>query len=115
LELIEGPRPPDYITITDDMLDEIQCFKGDNIRVQLNNDYSKDELLRIKKTLEDAGANHVKLNKMKEEKIDLESGVKNNLSLYSPEDLFNQWVEYDNPKNLNISLLKKLNQEIIKE
>ncbi len=115
LELIDGPRPPDYITITDDMLNEIQCIEGDNIRVQLNNDYSKDELLRIKKTLEDAGANHVKLNKMKEEKIDLNDGAKNNLSLHSPGDLFNQWIEHDNPKNLNIPLLKKLNQEIIKE
>jgi DNA repair exonuclease SbcCD nuclease subunit len=116
LDLVSGKRPSDYITITDDMLEEtdIEDFKGDNVRIQLNRDYSRDELLRIRKDLEDVGVQHIKLNKAKEEKIDLASGTKNNLSLYSPEEMFNQWLEHDAPKKLNIELLKKLNQEIVK-
>lgn len=114
LGLIEGPRPPDFITIADDMLGDLKHFKGDNVRVQLNRDYSRDELLRMRKTLEDAGIRHVKLNKIKEDKIDIESGTKNSLSMCSPEDLFNQWVEHDKPKKLDIYLLKRLNKEIIK-
>jgi DNA repair exonuclease SbcCD nuclease subunit len=110
-----GYRPPDYITLTDDMVEEFDNFGGDNIRVQLNRDYSRDELLRMKQDLQDRGASGVKLNKMKEDKIDIEVGVKNSLSLYSPEDLFNQWVEHDKPKKLDVNLLKKLNQKILRD
>lgn len=116
LNLIEGPRPPDYVTITDDMLDKVKHFKGDNIRVQLNQDYSRDELLKMRNDLEEIGVKQIKLNKLKEEKIDLEnSGTKNNMSLHNPEDLFNQWVDHDKPKKLDFGLLKKLNLEIIKK
>ena len=86
----------------------------DRLRVQLNRDYSRDEMLRMRKNLEDAGIRHIKLNKVKEEKIDLESSARNSLSLYSPEDLFDQWIDHDKPKKLDVSLLKKLNREIIK-
>ena len=118
LDLIDGPCPPDYVTVTDDMLEEgidINDFKGDNVRIKLNRDYSRDELLRMKKDLEDAGIQHVKLSKVKEEKIDLASGAKNNLSLYSPEEMFNRWLEHDSPKKLDIKLLKKLNNSIVNE
>lgn len=114
LNFIEGPRPPDYVTITDDMLDSIHYFKGDNVRVKLNRDYSRDEMLRIRNDLKEAGVRHIKLNKMKEEQVDLEAGAKNSLSLQSPEDLFNQWVDHDRPKKLDVSLLKKLNKELLK-
>jgi DNA repair exonuclease SbcCD nuclease subunit len=115
LKLLEGPRPPDYITITDDMLKDLKHFKGDNVRVQLNRDYSRDEMLRMRYNLEEAGVRQIKLNKTKEDKVDLESSAKNSLSLYSPEDLFNQWIEHDKPKKLDVSLLKRLNKEIVKE
>ena len=114
LNLIDGPRPPDYVTVSDDMLGDLKHFRGDNVRVQLNRDYSRDEILRMRKNLEDAGIRHIKLNKVKEEKIDLESSARNSLSLYSPEDLFNQWIDHDKPKKLDVSLLKRLNKEIIK-
>lgn len=115
LKPLGGVRPPDYITITDDMLPEISQIdlKGDNVRVQLRREYSQDELLRMRQSLTDCGVQQVKLNKVKEDKIDLESGIKNSLSLYSPEDLFCQWVEHDKPKKLDAKLLKQLNKEII--
>jgi len=112
-DLIDGPRPPDYVTITDDMLENVHLFKGDNVRVQLNRDYSRDELLKLRGDLEDVGVRHIKLNKAKEEKVDLESVSRNSLSLQSPDDLFGKWVEHDKPKGLDVELLKKLNKEIV--
>ena len=121
LHLLDGPRPPDYITITDEALEEgifgekcLELFKGDNVRIKLNRDYSRDELLKMRQDLEEVGVKQVKLNKMKEDKVDITSGSKNNLSLNSPEDLFNQWVEHDKPKKLDVELLKRLNKEILK-
>lgn len=115
LGLLEGGRPADYITVTDDMLEEIDIedFAGDNVRVKLNRDYSRDELLSMRKNLEDVGVQSVKLNKAKEEKVDLASGAKNSLSLYAPEEMFNRWLEHDAPKKLDVQLLKKLNQKIV--
>ena len=116
LDLIEGPEPPDYITLTDDMLKEhIHLLKGNNVRVKLNRDYSREELLKIRGEMQNAGIKQVKLNKMKEDKVELDSGSKNSLSLSSPEALFNQWVEHDKPKKLDMDLLKKLNREILKQ
>lgn len=113
LQLIDGERPPDYVTITDDMLSEdLTALKHDCVRVQLNRDYNRDELLRMRKSLEDIGISNIKLNKIKEEKIDLDS-PKNSLSLSSPEELFNQWVEQDAPTKLDAELLKKLNKQIV--
>lgn len=116
LNLIEGRRPPDYVTVTDDMLEEIDFdnFKGENVRIKLNRDYSRDELLRMRKDLENCGVQYIKLNKSKEEKIDLEAGARNNLSLYSPEEMFNQWLKHDAPKKLDLDLLRRLNKEIVK-
>jgi DNA repair exonuclease SbcCD nuclease subunit len=115
LNLVEGKRPPDYVTITDDMVEEYKCFAGDNVRVQLNRDYSKDELMRMRESLQDRGALNIKLNKVVEEHIDLEEERSSALSLKSPSELFERWVAYDNPKKLDVDLLKKLNDEIISE
>lgn len=115
LNLVEGPRPPDYITITDDMVEDIGDLSGDFIRVQLNRDYSKDELLRMRMSMLDRGAASVKLNKVKEEKLDL--GIvtpKTGVSLQNPADLFEKWLEHDKPKRLDLELLKKLNSELYK-
>ena len=113
LNLIPGPRPPDYITVPDDMLTEDLIVAGDNVRVQLNRDYSKDEQLRIRKSLLDMGAVNVKLQMIKEDKIDLAANAKSDVSLLSPVDLFEQWLDYDKPKKLDAKLLKKLNVEIV--
>lgn len=113
LDLIDGPRPPDYITVPDDMLDDDLIVVGDNVRVQLNRDYSRDEQLRIRKSLLDLGAVNVKLQMMKEDKIDLAANAKADVSLLSPIDLFNKWLDHDKPKKLDIDLLKKLNRETV--
>lgn len=114
LELIEGDRPPDYVTITDEMLEEdLSLLKNDCVRVQLARDYNRDELLRMRKTLEDHGITSIKLNKIKEEKINIDGGLKSGFSVSSPEELFNQWVEQDAPNKLDVSLLKKLNKQIV--
>lgn len=113
LNLVDGPRPPDYITVPDDMLDDELIVSGDNVRVQLTRDYSKDEQLRIRKSLLDQGAVNVKLQMIKEEKIDLAANAKSDVSLLSPIDLFNKWLDHDKPKKLDLDLLKKLNNSII--
>jgi len=113
LNLIDGPRPPDYITVPDDMLDDELIVSGDNVRVQLTRDYSKDEQLRIRKSLLDQGAVNVKLQMIKEEKLDLAANAKSDVSLLSPIDLFNKWLDHDKPKKLDLDLLKKLNNNII--
>jgi hypothetical protein len=113
LDLVEGPKPPDYVTVTDDMVIDDYDFSGDHVRVQLNRDYSKDELLRMRTALTEAGAINVKLNKMKEEKLDLAKTPKSEVSLQDPTNLFEQWLEHDKPKKLDVDLLKKLNIDII--
>jgi len=114
LDLVEGPKPPDYITITDDMVNDDDDLSGDFVRVQLSNDYSKDELLRMQTTLLERGAASVKLNKTKEEKLDLGAiKPKNGVSLQNPTDLFEKWLDHDKPKKLDVSLLKKLNRELL--
>jgi DNA repair exonuclease SbcCD nuclease subunit len=114
LNLVDGLRPPDYITITDDMVEDGDEFHGDFVRVQLNRDYSKDELIRIQTSLLERGAANVKLNKTKEEKLNLETSVpKSGVSLQNPTDLFEKWLEHDKPKNLDSSLLRKLNSSLL--
>jgi len=114
LDLIEGPKPPGYITLTDDMLDCDIELDGDNVRIQLNREYSKDELFRIRESFSKRGVSSIKFMKMKEEKIDLDDRQsKSDLSLNSPLDLFDKWLKHDQPKKLNIEFLQKLNEEVV--
>jgi len=69
----------------------------------------------MRESLRDRGASNIKLNKVVEEHIDLEDERSSTLSLKSPSELFEKWVTYDNPKKLDVDLLKKLNDEILSE
>tara|TARA_R100001244_G_scaffold25113_2_gene25476 strand:+ start:122673 stop:123722 length:1050 start_codon:yes stop_codon:yes gene_type:complete len=113
LNLVPGPRPADYVTLIDDMLEDKLYVKGDNVRVRLNRDYTKDELMRIRTNLLEQGALNVKLQMVREEKIDLAVDTKSDVSLVSPVDLFEKWLNHDQPKKLDFDLLKKLNIEIV--
>lgn len=112
LGLIDG-RPPDYVTITDDMVEDCGDIKGDNIRVQLDRDYSRDELMRMRKSLIDRGAISVKLNKLKDEKLDISPEKRSGVSLNDPADLFEKYIEHDKPKKLDLDLLKDLNRSLL--
>ena len=116
LELVGGKQPPDYVTITDDMLSDVGDYdlSGDNVRVRLNKDYSKDEISNIRSELEKFGVSHVKFSKFKEDNIELDESIKSiDFKIDSPIDLFNRWIKHDNPKNLSVELLQKLNKEIV--
>lgn len=113
LDLIDG-KPPDFITITDDMSDDNIDVSGDHVRIKLLEDHSSDWLARIQSKFKQKGALSTKFVKMSDDKIDLdETNSQSDLSLEDPKELFEKWISHDNPKKLNHDLLKKLNKTII--
>lgn len=111
LGLVEG-CPADYITILDSDLEEELPIDGNNIRVHLSRDYSKDELLRIRKSLEDQGAISVKWTKDKDDQIDLQK-KSTEISIGNPISLFDKWLDHDKPKKLSRELLIRLNETVV--
>lgn len=113
--LADGDRPADFLTITDDMLEDELDIAGDFVRVRLARDYPRDELFRMRTRLLELGAANVKFQKVKEEQVDLAAHAKSDVSLINPTDLFDKWVVHDRPKGLDVELLKKLNASILGE
>lgn len=111
LKLIDG-CPPDFITILDTDLEDDLPIAGNNVRVHLGHDYSKDELLRVRKLLEDRGALSVKWMKDKDEEIGLQKKA-SEISVGNPVLLFKKWLEHDKPKKLDYDLLLKLNEIVV--
>lgn len=96
----------DYITIEHDHIDQIinDC-SGHNVRVLLLDDSDKDKILE---KLNLAGASRVIFVKPKETKrnfTDIQSKIKS-------DDMFELWLNFDNPSTLNHDLLLKLEKEI---
>lgn len=115
-ELKNDTCPADYVTVVDDMLDGTVNFAGDHIRVQLTRDYTQDELLRLRSTIQDGGAMSVKFQKLKDAKIDLtaDNVDQPKLSSKSPGELFEKWLDHHKPKNLDHKYLQELNLALIK-
>lgn len=111
LNLIDGTCPPDYITISDDMIDSLSNLNGDNVRIALSKDYTKDDLLKFRNLTMLSGASSVKFMKIKDD-TDI-AKVDGNISTKSIDNLFEKWLEYDKPKKLDVDLLKQINYNII--
>lgn len=102
--------PPDYITILDEDLNDLDPTNA-HVRVSLNRDYSGNELINIRKKLLDGGAKNVVWLKPKVD-VAVDSVVR--LDIDDNKSLFDRWVDKDKP-DLNIKLLKMINEEIIQE
>lgn len=106
-----GYTPPDYITVLDTDLPEVDPSNA-HVRVSLNRDYSGNELITIRKRLIDNGAKNVVWLKPKQNIINEQSVV---VDVNNSQSYFDRWIEKDNPQDLNIKLLKKINEEILQE
>lgn len=69
--------------------------------------------MRMRKSLIDRGAISVKLNKLKDEKLDISPEKRSGVSLNDPADLFEKYIEHDKPKKLDLDLLKDLNRSLL--
>lgn len=99
--------PPDFITTTsEDVESIIENCKNDYVKVQLSEEDNKDA---IYDALKKAGASKIVFVKPKEtNKSLLDTVERKNMS----GDMFSDWLEYDNPANLNHKLLLELNNQI---
>ena len=104
-------RPPDFVTINDDDMDNLDFSSGNKVRVALDREHTENELSEIRKKLMENGAISVSFTKPSEkdeEVLESTSGV-------SVDDSFDMWVEHDEPKNMNKNLLFKLNDQVKQE
>lgn len=98
-------KPSDYITAMSDDIETIidSCDKN-NVKIVLKETDDKDE---ITKKLKLAGANKITFVKPKEKTPEFMTSnrLKSN-------NIFESWLEHDNPEHLNHKLLIKLDKEI---
>jgi len=91
-------RPPDYITIVDTDIEELAEIAKDNkVKVLITQDHTSNELLDIKKALEDEGAITVKFGDQKEapEENKVQDQIQNSGKI---EDIFQSWIDNNSPK-----------------
>lgn len=100
----DDEAPPDFIT-SDDVNSIISHAKGNNVKIILKD--GQDEL-EIKKMLKDAGALKIVTVKPKNESIKIDKSV----IVKGGKDIFESWVDYDNPAGLDKSVLLTLEKDI---
>lgn len=102
-------RPPDFITIK---AKDIECISNaalnDKIKIELDID---DDPKELKERLADSGLSNVTFVKPKEEKPDHQKPS----NFVRSENIFESWINYDNPEHLNKKLLLDLEKEIRSE
>tara|TARA_R110000765_G_scaffold105820_2_gene196084 strand:- start:36 stop:1124 length:1089 start_codon:yes stop_codon:yes gene_type:complete len=106
--------PPQFLTITDDIIDQItnEDVAGNLVRIALSQDYANSDKQEFKDHMMSLGAKAVRWLQLKEK----QTIVKPKEIALSNDDLFATYVESDKTtKDLNLKILKKLNEEIIKE
>ena len=99
-----GSTPPDFIT-SDDVDSIISNVKGNNIKILLKEGQDEAE---IKKKLKDAGALKVIVVKPKDESIKIDKTE----MMKGGKDIFESWINYDNPEGLNKDVLLVLEKDI---
>jgi DNA repair exonuclease SbcCD nuclease subunit len=100
-------KAPDYLTVTDKNLLSIN-LTGNNIKVILTKDYTANELIKIKEILtEKKGAIKISWTKPEKEIKQLDSNTTT-----SQDDLFNKWIEHDNPTDYNKELLLEIYSDV---
>lgn len=109
-------RPYDFVTITDDMLDEMKesgdfsSLKGNKVRVALNREYSESELESIKECVVDNGSLSVGWMKRADEEV-----VYGNLAVDTSKPIFNQWLETQSLDKYDLEVLFQLHESIKEE
>lgn len=115
LNLVEGPPPPKFLTVADSDLSGFDKLSGNNIRVVLTRDYSRDELYRLRTSLKENGVAEVKWQQRDNSSNDDSKAKKANteISISKPDELFQRWLTHDKPsKTFSKELLLKLNDRI---
>jgi DNA repair exonuclease SbcCD nuclease subunit len=115
---VDGP-PPKFLTVDDVVVhgwsdEERQAaIAGNNVRVVLTRDYSRDELHRLRLTLKESSAAEVKWQQRdKTDEKAGESKAQTETSIAKSDELFKRWIDHDKPKGLSGELLLKLNDRI---
>lgn len=116
LELRPDERqPPNYYTVPESMLDEVpdDVFQGNLVRVAMEDEKSPNEKNDLKQSLMGRGARAIAWMQPKQDepvvtKAHISAGGK---------ELFESWlkVDGDNTKNLKLSLLRRLNADVVRE
>lgn len=96
--------PPDFIT-SDDVDLIINNVKGNNVKILLKDGQDEAE---IKKRLRDAGALKIVTVKPKEKVLKFNKGE----MLKGGKDIFESWINYDNPDGLDKQILLSLEKDI---
>lgn len=113
---IRDDCPYDFVTITDDMLEDLDSekakeFIGNNkIRVSLNREYSKSELDKIRDNIIDIGAESVSWMKPKVKEQTYE-----NIKVDESVPPFLQWIKTQDVSKYDNEILMKLYEEISEE
>jgi len=104
--------PRDFITVTDDWLSSIDesSIRGNCVRVALSREYSKTELEEIRNVLREHGS--ISTHWMKAKERDPESIQAMDFEA-SNIPIFERWLKEKKPTDYDISLLKKLNQQVV--
>jgi DNA repair exonuclease SbcCD nuclease subunit len=108
--LIGGEAPPDYITIIDDQLADVDVTRK-NVRVRLTETKSRDELDRIRNDLESRGA--IKVTWMRVEEV--ETDMAGDGAVMEPSTLLEKYYDHDKPSGLSKQLLLSLNKQVLSE
>jgi len=113
----EGEPPPLYLTVLDADADKKppEFFKGNNVRLILTKDYTKEDLSKLDKMARERGALGVSWIRPKEKDVEIEAARKSEVDMKTPEKLLERWLEKEKPEGLNYKILAKLNAQIIAE
>ena len=107
-------RPPDYLTIPQEDIDP-DDLPGNKIRVILDREHTGNELDEIRSDLMEQGAVSVSWIRTKEKELDIKKAQLEGANISSIDKMFEAWLEYDDPKNMNNDLLIKLNDQVVQE
>jgi DNA repair exonuclease SbcCD nuclease subunit len=105
--IVKENRPADFITVeSEDVSSILGDCSNDNVKVQLKEGDDKEE---ITKKLKNAGAAKITFVKPKEEALDFSNKPEN---FRRSDNIFESWVDYDKPENLDKDLLLCLEKEV---
>lgn len=112
----EDQKPPDFVTILDDTLEELEEseVRGNNVKISLKREYTNDERVQIREKLEKMGAISISWTKVTEGEVILNEDLDGDaeLSLNNPNKLLGVWLKHDNPEWIDRDLIMKLNVEV---
>jgi len=109
--LLPNDKPaPDYITCTDEVVDEMDLTNC-HVRIFLSKDYTNNELETLRTKAISRGALTIKWMKPKQEEDIIHNA---DIKIGDGTILFEKWLDHDKP-NFDIDSLKSINKSIIDE